>query len=51
MFLINHTDYPQAFRLLQTIALGSIVFTICEFALARRVAKSLQADKTAQPGH
>ena len=52
MFLINHTDYPQAFRLLQTIALGSIVFSICEFALARRNAKSRQADKTArQPGH
>ena len=43
MFLINHTDYPQAFRLLQTIALGSIVFTICEFAIARRNATSCQA--------
>ena len=47
MFLVNHTDYPQALRVLQTIALGSIVFTICEFALARRNAKFLQADKTA----
>ena len=47
MLLINHTDYPQAFRLLQTIALGSIVFTICEFALARRNAKLLQPHETA----
>jgi membrane-associated phospholipid phosphatase len=28
MLLINHTDYPQAFRLQQTIALVCILFTI-----------------------
>ncbi len=36
MLLVNQTDYPQAFRLLQTIALGGIVFTVCDFLLGRR---------------
>ena len=45
MFLVNQTDYSQAFRLLQTIALGCIVFTICDFLLWRRqVSKSRSAD-------
>lgn len=48
MILINHTDYPQALRLLQTIALASIIFTICEFALSRRNSKSVQPDETAR---
>lgn len=41
MFFFNQTDYPQAFRLLQTIALACIVFTVCDFWLAHR-----QAGKT-----
>jgi len=40
MLLVNQTDYPQAFRLLQTIALGGIVFTVCDFLLGRRRAEA-----------
>ena len=44
MLLVNQTDYPQAFRLLQTIALGRIVFTVCDFLLGlRQVSKTRSA--------
>jgi len=47
MLLINHTDYPQAFRLLQIIALGSMIFVVCDYALARRKSKMARDDKNA----
>lgn len=36
MLLINHTDYPQAFRLLQTIALACILCTVVGIYLSAR---------------
>ena len=45
MLLINHTDYPQAFRLLQTVALASLIFAVCDYALARRKSNSGSADE------
>jgi membrane-associated phospholipid phosphatase len=45
MSLTNHTDYPQAFRLLQIVALGSVVFAVCDYGLARRKSKSQNADE------
>jgi len=52
MLFINYTDYPQAFRLLQTIALAVLVFTVCDYLLAWRKRKSLPtaAAASADPG-
>ena len=40
MLFVNYTDYPQASRLLQTIALAVLVFTVCDYLLAVRRPKS-----------
>ena len=34
MFLVNHTDYPQASLLLQIVAAGSLVFACADYFLA-----------------
>jgi undecaprenyl-diphosphatase len=36
MLVINHTDYDQAFRLQQTIALACLVITLCELYFGLR---------------
>jgi membrane-associated phospholipid phosphatase len=46
MLIINYSDYPQAFRLLQTIALGCIVYAACDYLLAWRQSKSTPASET-----
>jgi membrane-associated phospholipid phosphatase len=45
MLLINHTDYPQAFRLLQIVALSSLIFAFCDYGLARRKSRSAGPDE------
>ena len=52
MLLFNYTDYPQAFRLLQTIALACIIFTACDYLLAWRKRKFAATSNatTANPG-
>lgn len=39
MLVINHTDYDQAFRLQQTIALASLVLILCELYFGLRKVK------------
>jgi membrane-associated phospholipid phosphatase len=46
MLLVNYTDYPQSFRLLQTIALACIVFTAGDYLLAWRKQKSVAITET-----
>jgi len=50
MLLVNYTDYPQAQRLLQTIALATLVYTVCEYLLASRKRKPFPAPETHQQG-
>jgi threonine/homoserine/homoserine lactone efflux protein len=45
MIFVNYTDYPQAFRLLQVIALACIIFTACDYLLAWRKPKSPPASE------
>ena len=47
MLWVNYTDYPQAFRLLQIIALGTLVFTVCDYLLTSRRRKSLPTTEAA----
>jgi membrane-associated phospholipid phosphatase len=40
LLLVNHTDYPQAFRLQQTIALACLVVTACDLYFGFRKTNS-----------
>ena len=48
LLVINHTDYPQAFRLQQTIALACLVVTVCDLYFGvRNTNRDKQTDKPA----
>jgi membrane-associated phospholipid phosphatase len=49
MLFMNYTDYPQAFRLLQAIALACIVFTACDYLLGWRKRKLSATTETTAP--
>ncbi len=50
LLVINHTDYPQAFRLQQTIALACLVVTVCDLYFGfRKTNRDDQTKGLAQP--
>jgi hypothetical protein len=49
MLVVNYSDYPEAFHLLQIIALACVIFTGCDYLLAWRKQKSAPASEPASP--